>query len=408
MRIYSASSEEALRARKFLKEWAGEGLLTEAQYRQMEQETASDLRTTNIFLRLVLFVFTLNIVGAAAALFFVNFFQHSSEHPAGIFLLIFAAVCYGAAYYAASQFRLYRYGIEEALAAFSVVFLCGGMQMAIFSGTPYWPAPHTSDFLVPAAGAVFSLWIWRSFGLWYAFPAAMIFIVFLPGYWTSSHAAQHLIVAAFYAGGLAGVAILRRRHGIDYRRDYLNDAYSLAEAFLWLGIYLAFNLRLSSLTLLAQWRGGPPSVGATEFSRSFYWTTWVLIWCLPPVILGRGIREKDRFIIAGGTIAAILTLASNKPYLGWPRQTWDPMLLGALLIGVAVFVQRWLARGPGGVRHGFTAERLAGTPKNWMNAGTTAIGLLAPDAITPAPQTSGPEVRFGGGDSGGGGATDNF
>jgi len=404
VRIYNASSEEALRARKLLKDWAGEGLLTEAQYRLMEPETASDLRTTNIFLRLVLFLFTLIIVGAAAALFFVNFLQHSSAQSTGVFLLIFAAACYGAAYYAGSQLRLYRYGMEEALAACSVVLLCGGMQMAIFSGTPFWPAPHTSDFLVPAAGGILFLWIWRSFGLWYALPAAMIFIVFLPSYWTSSHTAQHLIVAAFYAGGLASVAIVRRRHGIDY----LNDAYSLAEAFLWIGIYLAFNLRLSSLTLLAQWWSGPTSVGATEFSRWFYWTTWVLIWCLPPVILSRGIREKDRFIIAGGAIATILTLASNKPYLGWLRETWDPMLLGALLIGVAVFVQRWLARGPGGVRRGFTGERLAGTPKNWMNAGTTAIGLLAPDAITPAPQTSSPEVRFGGGDSGGGGASGDF
>jgi hypothetical protein len=37
--------------------------------------------------------------------------------------------------------------------------------------------------------------------LWYAFLAAMIFVVFLPGYWTSSHSAQHLIVAGFYATG---------------------------------------------------------------------------------------------------------------------------------------------------------------------------------------------------------------
>ena len=66
MRIYSASSEETLRARKLLKDWAGEGFLTEAQYQRLEQETVSDLRTTNIFLRLVLFLFTLIIVGAAA------------------------------------------------------------------------------------------------------------------------------------------------------------------------------------------------------------------------------------------------------------------------------------------------------------------------------------------------------
>ena len=49
MRAYSASSEEALRARDLLKDWTGEGFLTEAQYQRMEQETVCDLRRTNIF-----------------------------------------------------------------------------------------------------------------------------------------------------------------------------------------------------------------------------------------------------------------------------------------------------------------------------------------------------------------------
>ena len=40
MRAYSASSEEALRARNFLQDWTGEGLLTEPQYQRMEQETS--------------------------------------------------------------------------------------------------------------------------------------------------------------------------------------------------------------------------------------------------------------------------------------------------------------------------------------------------------------------------------
>ncbi len=126
------------------------------------------------------------------------------------------------------------------------------MQLALFSGRPYSPAPDAVQFLVPAAGVVFSLWIWRRFGLSYAFLAAMIFAVFLPGYWTSSHSAQHVIVAVLYAIGLICVAAVRSRH----RFDYLEEDYSLVEAFLWLGIYLAINLQLSSLNLRAQWWGG--------------------------------------------------------------------------------------------------------------------------------------------------------
>ena len=218
--------------------------------------------------RLILFLFTLIGVGAAAALFLVG----SSGQSVGIILLIFAAVCYAVAEVAASRARLYRYGIEEALAVCAIGFLCVGMQIALFSGRH-----HELQFLVPAAGVVFSLWIWHCFGLWYAFPAAMIFALFVPGYWISSHSAQHVIVALFYAIGLIGVTAVRSRHHFDCGED--DD--SLVESFLWLGIYLAINLQLSSLDLRAQWWGGS-SRAASELARPFYWTTWVLIWVLPP------------------------------------------------------------------------------------------------------------------------------
>jgi hypothetical protein len=221
-------------------------------------------------------------------------------------------------------------------------------------------------------------------------------------YWTSSREAQRLIIAGFYATGLAGVATVRSRH----RFDYLDEVYSVVEAFLWLGIYLAINLQLSSLNLPAQWWSGTRA--ASEFGRPFYWATWVLIWCLPPIVLARGVRQKDRFVIAVGAIVAILTLVSNKPYLGWPRHTWDPMLLGILLTTVAIFVRSWLARGKGGIRHGFTAARLLAKDKNWINVGATVVAPLAPHSITPDPQASSPDFRFGGGQSGGGGAGGDF
>jgi hypothetical protein len=401
MRLYSSSSEETLRTRKLLAEWAGEGFLTKEQYQRLEKETVSELRTTNIFLRLVLFLFTLIGVGAAAALFFKVFLSYPSEQTTGIFFLIFAAICYAAAEAAVSQGRLYRYGIEEALAVCSVGFLCAGMQAALFSGRAYSATPDRAMSLVPAAGALFSLWIWRRFGLWYAFLGAMIFAIFLPGYWTSSPSAQHVAIAMFYAAGLICVAAVRPRH----RFDYLDDAYSLVEALIWLGIYLAINLKLSSLNLSAEW-WGVGTWAASEFSKPFYWATWVLIWCLPPVVLVRGIRQKDRFVIGVGAIVAILTFVTNKPYLGWQRHTWDPMLLGILLTGVASFIRRWLAGGPGAIRHGFTAARLSGKDKHWMNAGSAVLGLVSPQSISP--QTSTADFRFGGGTSGGGGAGGDF
>ena len=254
--------------------------------------------------------------------------------------------------------------------------------------------------MIPAVGAIASLWIWYRFNLWYAFSAAMIFAVFLPGYWTSSHSAQLVFIAGLYAAGLICIAPIRSRH----RFDTLEDAYSLSEAFLWLGIYLIFNLKISDFSLLSPlWI---PTRFTSESAGPFYWTTWVLIWCLPPLILTRGVRLKDRFVIAVGAITAVLTLVTNKPYLGWQRHTWDPMLLGIALTGVALFLRRWLAPGPGGVRYGFTAARLSAKDKHTMSVGSTVLGLVTPQSITPQPTN--PDFKFGGGGSGGGGASGDF
>jgi uncharacterized membrane protein YgcG len=399
VRIYTESVEEILRARKLLKQWADDDSLSKEQYQRLEQETVSDLRTTNIFLRLVLFFFTLIAVAAAAALFFTVFLW-PSEQTIGIFLLIFAAISYAAAEVAIAQARLYRYGIEEALAVCSVAFLCVGLYFALFSGVPY--SSRQTEFVVPAVGAIASLGIWYRFNLWYAFPAAMIFAIFVPGYWTTSHSAQHVFISVLYAAGLICIAPIRSRH----RFDYLEDAYSASEAFLWLGLYLILNLKISEFSLLSFW--GSPARFIPGPAGPFYWTTWVLIWCLPPLILTRGVRQKDRFIIAVGAITAVLTFITNKPYLGWQRHSWDPMLLGIALTGVALFLRRWLARGPDGVRHGFTAARLSGKDKHTMSVGSAVLGLITPQAITPTPQPTNPEFRFGGGRSGGGGASGDF
>ena len=203
--------------------------------------------------------------------------------------------------------------------------------------------------------------------------------------------------------GVIGVIAIRSRQ----RLQLADEDFSLAEAFLWLGIYLAINLQLSSLDLPRQWSGGGANP-AFEFASWFYWTTWVLIWLLPPLVLARGIRQKDRFILAVGGIAAILTFITNKPYLGWPRHTWDPMLLGLLLTGVAVYIRRWLANGHGGVRGGFTAARLSGKDKQWMTASSAVLGLVTPQSITPKPQETSADFHFGGGASGGGGAGGDF
>jgi hypothetical protein len=387
VRAYGTASEEAVHAREFVKDWSGERFVTEEQCRVIEPETASDLKRTNIFLRLVLALFTAIIVGATVGLFFVMF-EPRGDAGIGTFLLVFAAGSYAAAEFSVATYRLYRHGIEEALLICSVGMLCGGLAVL------------SENAFAPAVGIAASVWIWHRFGLAYAPLGAMACVPWLASEWTSSWPARHVIVAAFFAVGLAIVMVIRRRH----RFTFQDEEYSTAEGLLWLGIYAAVNLQVSSVDVLGVSFTGDGR--GTDFSRTFYWSTYVLTWCLPPVVLTVGLRKKDRFVISVGIVTAILTLITNKLYLGWPRHTWDPMLLGVLLIGVALFVRRWLAAGQDEVRSGFTARRLSGKDKRWMNVGAVAVGLAAPNVIPSASQDHGRE--FGGGASGGGGASSDF
>jgi hypothetical protein len=390
VRAYAAADEEALHILKLLKDWLNLGFLEESQRQNMQQDVTCELRRTNGFLRAVLFIFTLVSVAAAAGLFFI---LSPPRDAASALLLVFAAACYAGAEVAVSQYHLYRYGIEEGLAVLSIGFLCAGLQLI--------PSQRdNTEFIVPAAGAIASYLLYARFGFQYLFLAAMIFAAAVPQFWTSSHTGQHLIVAAFYLASLAIVTRIRPSH----RFDYLNAEYSIVETLLWLGLYLCLNLQVSSVSLIAQWR--PDLANPTEFSRPFYWTTFAFIWLLPAIVLWRSLAIRDRTITSLGLALATLTLATNKPYLGLPRHPWDPILLGLVLTGVAIAVRRWLANGPAGIRLGFTAQRLSGRDKQWIDSLSPTLAITLPNPATLAPITPGHE--FGGGTSGGGGASSTF
>lgn len=362
----------------------------------MKQDVPCSLQRTNIFLRLVFFFFTALSLGAAVGLLVLVLSPGSNMQGPGALMLIFAPLCYWGAEALVWRKRLYRYGIEEGLAVGAVLLLCLGIQFTFYSRV----TASDKNVLVPVCGAIAALWIYRRFSFQYAFAAAMMLAALLPGYWTASQTAQHAIITAAYAIALIVLIRIRRAH----RFDFADDEYSITEALLWIGIYIAVNLQLSSIDLLRRWWVATGSSGS--FPKPFYWTTWVLTWCLPVLMLGRALRQRDRALTAIGLIAAILTLITNKPYLGWQRHPWDPMLLGVLLIGAAIALKRWLTHGENEVRHGFTAHRLSVDDKRFQTMLAT-LGVAAAIPSAPAP-VSQPGPTFGGGDSAGGGATSDF
>ena len=400
MRIYEEQAEEDLRARTLVREWTKDGLLTGEQGDSLEAgigaEADSNLRTVPVFLRVVLFCFTLFGVAAACLLFFLG--SRPSGDSIGQFLVVMGVLCYAGAEVTALQARFYRHGIEEALAVAGVGLLCGGLGEL---GQRY-AGPYELWVVALVVGTVLSVWVWQRFGLWYALVGAMVLAGPLPGYATGNAVWRHGLLVLLFGLGIAVLRMVRQGR----EPGCVSDHYAVGEALLWVGVYVCCNLKILDLDRLAHWVGRAESSG--DFPLRVYWLTWGLIWLLPAAMLTLAVREKDRDLLRAGLVVGLATLVSNKAYLGLARHTWDPMVLGVVLVGTVVWLRRWLAGGADGVRWGFTAARLSGRDDGVMSAGSMVLGVLTPARVLPAAQARPAQALGGDGASGGGGAGRDF
>ena len=108
---------------------------------------------------------------------------------------------------------------------------------------------------------------------------------------------------------MAGVILLviyglARERRQDHGWEFPGDSYSVLETTAWVGLYPMANLKLSP------WLSFPDGV------PQFYWATYAAIWVLPAVGLFLAIRDRHRWMLDANIVLAIVTVMSNKPYLG--------------------------------------------------------------------------------------------
>ncbi|HET6490542.1 MAG TPA: hypothetical protein VFG28_12365 [Syntrophales bacterium] len=397
--LYSADQEEKIYIRREARTWSRSGLITDVQLGIIDSRTETGLTQTNIFFRILFFLFTNACMHAVMGLY-VWMVGIRDE-----VLIAWAALASGIAMvslaeYLAGRKSFYRHGIEEALALAGMALACTGIVIfvSLLKIDLRWLI--TTAALLASAGA---FWLYLRFGFLYAAVLSAAFACVVPFQLSLPPAGERAILSMV----LVLVLLTSIRTESFETRDFRKERSAMLQAFLLAGIYLAVNLRLPELGRAFWGHSGMPYRPFAGFPPLFYWMTYGLTFLIPALGLYHGLKRRKRIVINVSLIAALLTLATNKDYLGFRHYAWDPAILGAALIIAAIAVMRWLANGSREARRGFTAQDLL-KPENRAISLADIGAAVLPGAIHASLPQASPDKPFDGGQSGGGGASQEY
>jgi hypothetical protein len=396
-----ATGERRVEVVEEARRWEEAGLVSPAQAAAVRERYRPDLARVNLFLRILLAVFTIVAVVASVALPAV--FLKVEEFGATVLFLLFAPLC---AWVADRKLihgrRLYRCGAEEALLGLAIGFL------ALAVGVPshdWGRGTETLGWLlahgVALAGTTVAV---ARYGYALAALGAVVALATLPFHladaldgWGTGYPRVALLLL------LGAVAVWSYR-GLG-RRERLPRGYvwclETARLAALAGIYLDVNL-YAHRVLWGDWLGWVPGARSVPWSDP---VCAVLTGLLPVVSLVLGIAQRDRALLWFGGLAGIASILTLRYFIHLGYLAEEVTAGGLVVTGFAFWLLGWLRSGPDRRRGAFTAEPLLEPHLYGLDAeALAAIQPLAPAAGTP--EAGG--FQPGGGGFGGGGASGGF
>jgi len=399
LNLYSSRQEEMIDIRRQARTWLRSGLISEDQMQSILRETDPDLHQTNLFFRVLFFVFTLLCSGAVAGLF-VWLMKRSGNPILAMVFLFFSIFYFILAGHLVKIRRLYRYGIEEALLVAGMVCFVISFLLWI---NDYHLNQKTISIAVCLLSSVISCLIYLRFGYLYAALIGLVSICMIPFQLSLSPVAERIVLFLV----LCGIFIFSLMVDKPENENFRKDRCTIIQACLLIAVYLTVNLQIPGL---AGWFvGGMQNIHYFPeiFPPRLYWISYVLTFVIPAAGILWGIRRRKRLVLAAGLVLACVTLATNKSYLGLTRYAWDPAIMGIMLVVLSIMIQRWLDSGPGKKRQGFTAVNLLKPEDRGISIEDVAAAVTAGSIEDHQPKMQ-QDTFFEDGKSGGGGATRHF
>jgi hypothetical protein len=126
---------------------------------------------------------------------------------------------------------------------------------------------------------------------------------------------------------------------------------------------------------------------------------------VPIAFLAWGLRARRRLVLDTGAVLAALSVLTLEYYVRF--RSLSIIAFGLALIGLALWLNRLLARAPGGEVGGFTASPILSAESEALAPAAALAAAAAAAPVSPHPSDD-TDFSAGGGKYGGGGATGSF
>jgi hypothetical protein len=365
--------------------WREAGVIDAATWRAIVDRFPDNRVRFNPAIRVVLFVFTF-VAGCALW----GLLSLAVSFP--IACIPLGVACVVATEKAIGDRRLSQGGIEEATAALAILAVTAEIVWQVFDSDGGVGGVRLV-LLVLAACAGAAAWRW-GMPFWSMVAAGAALLALLQG---GDGRTLVLVVCAVAAVLLYG--------GWRFESPAPRERMIFAAALVVVvgGLYLAVNHLSVEERWLEQvafgWSDAGPRVAIEALAP-------VLTVLVPVLLLAVGAWQRDRLLLGLGTLALAASIATlwqvTKPVPAWLAL----VVSGAATLGGVLALRRWLASGPGGERFGFTdAKRFSGGDRERVLEIAAVLAGLTPKAPAGGPPHG---LDAGGGEFGGGGASDRF
>jgi hypothetical protein len=371
------------------KELFNDGRLTPPQYKQVKTAFPIGFKQGNPFVRIGLFLFTSLCIAFSIYLFIwvTGSIDNGQRGMGGLFLFFGIGLTALNEYFIKTR-HWYRQGSDNALCYGAIICLVSGLSFMFQIYQPLPIAVISLIFLTLATVRYGDPVL--AFGAFYT-----LILSFIIGFEESNlpRIAIPIVCAALFLGVyFFAKTAMKNEHWF-----YWEDCFNILEIMGLVGFYGSLNFYTVAQIFGNRLDNVVGNGAENAFSMPFSIFFAILTAVIPVVYLVTGIRNKDRILWILGSLGIVASIMTYRHYHSVMPIEWAFTLAGMALLALAIFLMKYLKT----PQNGFIYQ----PEKKKSNI---LESLIVNQLIPQSPQNTGGGVEYGGGDFGGGGATDNY